>query len=82
MNMKSTRDIVTALGGTKYVADKICVDPHIVDNWLQPERRIGAVYWLDILELARRQKLSWITPQLLRKARGCYSTGRPQRESV
>lgn len=82
MNTKSTRDIVAALGGTKYVADKVCVDLRIVDNWLQPNRRIAAVYWIDILELARRQKLSWITPQLLRKARGCYSTGRPQRESV
>ena len=82
MTMRSTRDIVPALGGTKYVADKICVDLHIVDNWLRPGRRIGATYWLDILELARRQKLSWSTPQLLRKAHGTYSTGRPQRESI
>ena len=55
MTIRSTRDIVVALGGTKYVADKICVDLHIVDNWLRPGRRIGATYWLDILELARRQ---------------------------
>ena len=82
MTIPTTRDIISALGGIEFVADKICVERKIVSNWLHPARRIGATYWLDILELARRQKITWITPQLLRKAHGSYSTGRPQRESI
>jgi hypothetical protein len=82
MTTPTTRDIIAALGGIEFVADKICVERKIISNWLHPARRIGATYWLDILELARRQKITWITPQLLRKAHGSYSTGRPQRESI
>ena len=72
MTMPTTRDIISALGGIEFVADKICVERKIVSNWLCPTRRIGATYWLDILELARRQKIIWITPQLLKKAKGTY----------
>ena len=82
MNAPTTRDIISALGGIEFVADKICVDRKIISNWLHPARRIGSTYWLDILELARRQKITWITPQLLRKAHGSYLTGKPPRESV
>lgn len=73
MTMPTTRDIIVALGGIEFVADKICVERKIVDNWLRPTRRIGSIYWIDILELARRQKVSWITPQLLKKAKGEYA---------
>jgi hypothetical protein len=73
MSTRSTRDIIDALGGIHYVADKICVDWKTVDNWLRPTRKIASLYWIDILELARRQKIKWITPQLLREAKGAYA---------
>lgn len=73
MNEPTTRDIIDALGGIATVADKICVDGYIVDNWMRPSRRIGALYWPDILELARRQKIKWITPKLLKEAKGEYA---------
>lgn len=73
MASPTTRDIIAALGGIDYVADKICVERKIVDNWMRPSRKIGATYWIDILELARRQKIKWITPQLLREAKGAYA---------
>ena len=72
MTVPTTRDIIAALGGIAHVADKICVDWHIVDNWMRPTRRIGSTYWIDILELARRQKISWITLNLLKQAKGSY----------
>ncbi len=72
MTMPTTRDIIVALGGIEFVADKICVERKIVDNWLHPTRRIGSTYWIDILELARRQKISWITLKLLKQAKGSY----------
>ncbi len=72
MASPTTRDIIAALGGIDYVADKICVERKIVDNWMRPSRRIGSTYWVDILELARRQKISWITLALLKKAKGEY----------
>jgi hypothetical protein len=73
MPTPTTRDIITALGGIEAVADKICVEPKIVSNWLHPTRRIGAYYWGDILVLARKQKLSWITLKLLKEAKGAYA---------
>lgn len=72
MTIPTTRDIIAALGGIEFVADKICVERKIVDNWLRPYRRIGSTYWIDILELARRQKISWITLNLLKQAKGSY----------
>lgn len=72
MTMPTTRDIIVALGGIEFVADKICVERKIVDNWLRPTRRIGSTYWIDILELARRQKITWITLKLLKQAKGSY----------
>jgi len=76
MTTPTTRDIIAALGGTEFVADKICAERKIVDNWLRPTRRIGSTYWIDILELARRQRIAWITPQLLKEAKGAYAKDR------
>jgi hypothetical protein len=45
----------------------------MVDNWMRPTRGIAATYWIDILELARRQDIKWITPAVLRRAKGSYS---------
>jgi hypothetical protein len=73
MDTPTTRDIIAALGGIAFVADKICVEPKIIDNWMRPSRKIGATYWIDILELARRQKIKWITPQILKEAKGAYA---------
>ena len=81
MEQPTTRDIIEALGGVNEVANKICVDRQMVDNWLRPSRGIASVYWIDILELARRQKLAWITKSLLRTARGAYAR-KAQNESV
>lgn len=80
MKEPTTRDIIEALGGVNHVCDKICVDRIIIDNWMRPDRRIGAAYWIDILALARRQKVAWITVETLRKARGEYA--RKNNESV
>lgn len=73
MKQPNTRDIIEALGGVNHVANKICVDRQMVDNWMRPTRGIAATYWIDILELARRQNLKWITPAVLRKAKGSYA---------
>lgn len=74
MREPTTRDIIDALGGVNHVAHKICVERLIVDNWLRPGRGIAATYWLDILTLARRQKVTWINHKVLKVARGTYST--------
>ena len=55
------------------LANKICVDRQMVDNWMRPSRGIASVYWIDILELARRQGIKWITSAVLKKAKGSYS---------
>ena len=73
MKQPNTRDIIEALGGVNHVANKICVDRQMVDNWMRPTRGIAATYWIDILELARRQNIKWITPAALRKAKGSYA---------
>lgn len=73
MEQPTTRDIIDALGGVNHVADKICVDRQMVDNWMRPTRGIAASYWIDILELARRQGVKWITPVVLKRARGSYA---------
>ena len=73
MEQPTTRDIIDALGGVNHVANKICVDRQMVDNWLRPTRGIAASYWIDILELARRQAIKWITPAVLKRARGSYA---------
>lgn len=75
MKEPTTRDIIDALGGVNDVAHRICVDPKLVDNWLRPWRSIAAIYWLDILELARRQGIKWITPAVLKRAKGSYARG-------
>lgn len=72
MATPTTRDIIAALGGIEYVADKICVERKIVSNWLYPTRRIGSTYWVDILALAHKQKIKWITLKLLKEAKGAY----------
>jgi hypothetical protein len=73
MKQLTTRDIIEALGGVNHVANKICVERQMVDNWMRPTRGIAATYWIDILELARRQDIKWITPAVLRRAKGSYS---------
>ena len=73
MKQPTTRDIIEALGGVNYVANKICVDRQMVDNWLRPTRGIASMYWIDILELARRQNLPWITVKVLKEAKGTYA---------
>ncbi len=73
MTVPTTRDIIDALGGIAAVADKICVEAYIVDNWMRPYRRIGSYYWGDILILARKQKIKWITLKLLKEAKGAYA---------
>lgn len=80
MKEPTTRDIIEALGGVNHIRDKICVERAIIDNWMRPDRRIGAAYWIDILALARRQRVTWITAETLRKARGEYA--RKNNESV
>ena len=72
MTVPTTRDIIAALGGIASVADKLCLEWHIVDNWCRPTRRIGAYYWGDVLLLARKQKITWITLKLLKQAKGSY----------
>jgi hypothetical protein len=72
MEQPTTRDIIDALGGVNHVADKICVDRQMVDNWMRPTRGIAASYWIDILELARRQGVKWITKDVLKVAKGAY----------
>lgn len=72
MKNATTSDIIDALGGVQHVANKICVDQQIIYNWLRPTRGIARLYYLDILELARREKVSWITPQLIKRAKGAY----------
>jgi len=72
MKNATTCDIIEALGGVQHVANKICVDQPIIYNWLRPTRGIARLYYLDILELARREKVSWITPQLIKRAKGAY----------
>ena len=73
MKDPTTRDIIDALGGVNYVANKICVDRQMVDNWMRPSRGIASVYWIDILELARRQNIKWITQSVLKAAKGSYA---------
>ena len=73
MRQPTTRDIVEALGGVDHVANKICVDRQMVDNWMRPQRGIASMYWIDILELARREKISWITHKVLKEAKGSYA---------
>jgi predicted GNAT superfamily acetyltransferase len=73
MNQPTTRDIIDALGGVNHVANKICVDRHMVDNWMRPTRGIASAYWIDILELARRQGVKWITSNALKRAKGSYA---------
>ena len=72
MKQPTTRDIIDALGGVNHVAHKICLSPIQVDNWQRPWRGIAAPYWLDILELARRQGIKWITKDVLKVAKGAY----------
>ena len=43
MKEPTTRDIIEALGGVNEVANKICVDRQMVDNWLRPSRGIASV---------------------------------------
>ena len=81
MKQPTTRDIIEALGGVNEVAKKICVDRQMVDNWMRPWRGIASVYWIDILELARRQKLAWITVKVLKEAKGAYAR-KAQNESL
>jgi hypothetical protein len=73
MEQPTTRDIIDALGGVNHVANKICVERLTVDNWMRPTRGIAATYWIDILDLARRQNIKWITHAVLRKAKGSYA---------
>ena len=73
MNQPTTRDIIEALGGVNHVASKICVDRQMVDNWMRPTRGIASAYWIDILELARRQGVKWITSDALKRAKGSYA---------
>lgn len=73
MKEPTTRDIIEALGGVNEVANKICVERLTVDNWMRPTRGIAAPYWFDILELARRQGITWINIFVLRRAKGSYS---------
>jgi hypothetical protein len=73
MKNATTSDIIDALGGVQHVANKICVDQQIIYNWMRPTRGIARLYWLDILELARRERVAWITPQVLKKAKGSYA---------
>lgn len=73
MKQPTTRDIIEALGGVNDVAHRICVDPKLVDNWLRPWRGIAAMYWVDILELARREGIKWITLKTLKEAKGTYA---------
>lgn len=76
MTVPTTRDIINALGGIATVADKICVETYIVDNWMRPYRRIGSTYWVDILAMAHKQKIKWITLKLLKEAKGAYAKDR------
>lgn len=78
MKNATTSDIIDALGGVQRVANKICVDQQIIYNWLRPTRGIARLYYLDILELARREKVPWITPQLIKRAKGAYVGKAPQ----
>ena len=73
MNQPTTRDIIDALGGVNHVANIICVDRQMVDNWMRPTRGIASAYWIDILELARRQGVKWITSNALKRAKGSYA---------
>ena len=73
MKQPTTRDIIEALGGVNHVANKICVERQMVDNWMRPTRGIAATYWIDILGLARREGINWITPAVLRRAKGSYA---------
>jgi hypothetical protein len=73
MKQPTTRDIIEALGGVNHVANKICGDRQMVDNWMRPLRGIASMYWIDILELARREKISWITHKVLKEAKGTYA---------
>lgn len=73
MKNATTSDIIEALGGVQHVANKICVDQQIIYNWMRPTRGIARLYWLDILELARRERINWITAQLLKRAKGSYA---------
>ncbi len=73
MKQPTTRDIIEALGGVNHVANKICVERQMVDNWMRPTRGIARLYWLDILELARRERATWITAEVLKKAKGAYA---------
>ena len=72
MTVPTTRDIIAALGGIASVADNLCLEWDIVDNLCSPTRRIGAIYWGDVLLLARKQKITWITLKLLKQAKGSY----------
>lgn len=80
MKQPTTRDIIEALGGVNHVANKICVDRQMVDNWMRPTRGIASMYWIDILELAHRQGIKWITHKTLKHAKGSYS--RKPHESI
>lgn len=73
MKQPTTRDIIDALGGVNHVASKICVDRQMIDNWMRPGRGIASVYWIDILELARRQNIKWINHNTLKTAKGSYA---------
>ena len=73
MKNATTSDIINALGGVQHVARKICVDQQIIWNWLRPTRGIARLYYLDILELARRERATWITGEVLKKAKGSYT---------
>ena len=73
MKNATTCDIIKALGGVKHVASKICVDKQVIYNWMRPTRGITRLYWLDILELARRERATWITAEVLKKAKGLYA---------
>jgi hypothetical protein len=73
MKNATTCDIIKALGGVKHVASKICVDQQVIYNWMRPTRGITRLYWLDILELARRERATWITGEVLKKAKGSYT---------
>jgi hypothetical protein len=73
MKNATTSDIINALGGVQHVATRICVDQQIIYNWLRPTRGIARLYYLDILELARRERATWITGEVLKKAKGSYT---------
>ena len=73
MKNATTCDIIEALGGVQHVANKICVDQQIIYNWMRPTRGIARLYWLGILELARRERATWITAEVLKKAKGAYA---------